>query len=87
MLAAGEEVWGALRRLMEEGTAPAPDEAMYAAGALCSLLQGRAALLCNSIITKVNAGLADARCALSTLLLPRPRITVTVCHSALCGAI
>ncbi len=64
--AAGEEVWAAIQQVMEEGTAPAPDEAVYAAGALCSLLQGRARHTCSAILNRLTSAVSSARC--STLL-------------------
>lgn len=53
-IAAGEEVWEAILQVRREGTAPAPDEAIFAAGALCSLLQDRAKHLCAAILNKLQ---------------------------------
>ncbi|KAK9905743.1 hypothetical protein WJX75_005520 [Coccomyxa subellipsoidea] len=64
-IAAGEEVWEAILQVRREGTAPAPDEAIYAAGALCSLLQDRAKHLCAAILNKLQDWILSPTSAVS----------------------
>ncbi|CAL8472221.1 g11763 [Coccomyxa elongata] len=58
-LAAAEEVWQTLLQVIDEGTVPAADEALYAAGALASLHQ--ASKLCAAILQRVGNGIIHAQ--------------------------